>query len=216
MSSFDFSDRALDRLRETVRAGLSEYRFRHIAEVERMIVRLGELYLPDELPMLRAAALLHDLTKELPTPEQEYLLASHGILLSESDRLSPKLYHAWTAALRIPEDYPHFAREDLVTAVRYHTTGRKGMTLPEMLLYLADFIDESRLFGDCVRLRAEFWDADPRAMSAAERITHLYRVLVHTVDATVAHLLADGRIVSVDSIEMRNDLLARLEAALPR
>ena len=213
MSALDFSEASLDRLREEVRSGLSDYRFRHIAEVERMIVRLGRLYLPDRLPMLRAAALLHDLTKELPTPEQEYLLQSGGILLSDADRLSPKLYHAWTAALRIPESYPYLASEELITAVRYHTTGRAGMTLPEMLLYLADFIDESRSFDDCVRLRAEFWDAEPEAMSPEARLLHLYRVLIHTVDATVAHLLRDGRPISVDSIEMRNDLIARVASA---
>ena len=211
MNHFDFSESSLDALRASIRSGLSEYRFRHIAEVESMIVRLGELYLPDEIPMLRAAALLHDFTKELPAEEHERILAEHGILIPEVCP-SQSLYHAVTAALLIPEHFPTLASDVLVSAVRYHTTGRAGMTMPEMLLYLADFIDESRTFDDCVLARRAFWDANPAAMSASERQKHLYRSLIDTVDRTVASLLRRASPISLDSIRMRNDLLTALKS----
>ena len=210
MPSFDFSEQALSALRRSVRDGLTEYRFRHIAEVERMIARLGALYLPSDLPRLRAAALLHDFTKELSAEEHEKILRSHGILLTDEDRLSPKLYHAVTAALTIPEAYPHLADDEIVRAVRYHTTGRAGITVFEMLLYLADYIDESRTFESCVQLRNAFWDAEPHRMDEEARMKHLLRVLVQSVDRTVSALVAEGSPISADSIEMRNDLLCRL------
>ena len=171
-----FTKERLDTLRRSVGEGLSEYRYRHILEVERMIVRLGTVYLPDRIPELRAAALLHDFTKELSSAEHERILSSHGILLSESDRLSPKLYHAVTAAIRIPELFPELATADTVSAVRYHTTGRESMTLFEMLLYLADYIDESRTFSDCVALREFFFSKDLPALSEEERL-ELVRLL---------------------------------------
>lgn len=211
MNPFDFSEISLHTLRESVKGGLSEYRFRHIAEVENMIVRLGRLYLPTELPRLRASALLHDFTKELSAQEHERILASHGILLTDADRLSPKLYHAVTAALTIPEVYPALADETVIRAVRYHTTGRADMTLFEMLLYLADYIDESRTFHDCVALRSYFWDACPEAMGETERLLHLYRTLIRSVDYTVESLLKEGAPISIDSIHMRNALIARLQ-----
>ena len=209
MPAYDFSDATLNALRESIRKDLSDYRFRHIAEVENMIVRLGELYLPDEIPMLRAAALLHDFTKELPREEHERILREHGILSTEAC-LSPSLYHAVTAALLIPERFPTLASETLVSAVRYHTTGRHGITTAEMLLYLADFIDESRTYDDCIRVRQAFWDADPASMNEADRLTHLYKILIETVDKTVLSLLRRASPISPDSIRMRNDLIARL------
>ena len=39
---------------------ISDKRFLHTKGVEEEIVRLGEIYLPDKIPELRAAALLHD------------------------------------------------------------------------------------------------------------------------------------------------------------
>ena len=212
MNTFDFSESALSALRDTVREGLSEYRFAHIAAVERMIVRLGALFLEDEIPMLRAAALLHDFTKELSETEHERIFASHGILLSDEDRLFPKLYHGVTASLLIPEVFPQFASDDLLRAVRYHTAGRAEITLPEMLLYLADYIAESRKYNDCVRLRAYFWLAKPETMTMGERTAHLYRTLIRSVNSTVYHLTENGEAISPDSIRMRNDLITRLRA----
>lgn len=211
MSSFDFSDRTLDALRESVKSGLSEYRFCHIAEVEKMIARLGALYLPEEIPMLRAAALLHDFTKELSVPEHERIFKKHGILHARQICPSPKLYHAVTAAFEIPRVFPALASPALLCAVRYHTTGRADMTMPEMLLYLADYIDESRTFADCVALRAAFWDAHPEEMDTQERIKHLYRILIRSVDQTVLSLIRESSPISPDSIHMRNDLIARLQ-----
>lgn len=209
MPAYDFSDAALDALRAEVQKDLSDYRFRHIAEVESMIVRLGALYLPDEIPMLRAAALLHDFTKEDSDEVHEKILLQHGILIRE-ECPSPKLYHAVTAALLIPERFPTLASETLVSAVRYHTTGRAGMETAEMLLYLADFIEDSRTFGDCVSVRQAFWDADPASMNETDRLSHLYKILIETVDKTVISLIRRASPISPDSIRMRNDLIVRL------
>lgn len=210
MTERNFTEAELDALRGSVLSGLSEYRARHILEVERMIVRLGALYLPHRISALRAAALLHDFTKELSPSEHEKILASHGILQSDGVYLSTKLYHAETAALLLRERYPDFATDEIVSAVRYHTTGRSGMTLFEMLLYLADYIDESRTFDDCVRLRELFFSADPDAMSERERIAHLYGTLIRSVDYTVSALAREGAPTSPLSLHMRDDLRQRL------
>ena len=208
----EFSEHELAALRASALEGLSEYRARHIREVEVMIRRLGGIYLADRISELSAAALLHDFTKELSPSEHERILASHGILLSDEDRLSPKLYHAVTAALLLPERYPDFATEEIVSAVRYHTTGRRNMTLFEMLLYLADYIDGSRTFNDCVALRSFFFSKDLSAATPHEKLSHLYETLIRSVDYTVKALVDEGAPISPDSINLRNDLIARLRS----
>lgn len=207
MANYDFSESALDALRAQIEGGLSEYRFCHIAAVEAMIARLGALYLPHEIPMLRAAALLHDLTKEFSNKKHEEILSSHGIIVTDEDRISPKLYHAVTASLLIPEEFPTFAAPALVSAVRYHTTGRADITVFELLLYLADYIDESRTFDDCIYLRDYFWGKHPEKMTDAERLDHLYDTVIRSVDLTVASLTKEAAPISADSIHMRNRLI---------
>ena len=96
------TEERLNRLRETVRARLSEKRCRHTLAVEDMAARLCALYCPEETEKLRAAALLHDITKELSVSEQVVLCHAYGIPISEDDLLAPKTLHARTAAAQIP------------------------------------------------------------------------------------------------------------------
>ena len=202
-----FDEGMLGRLRDSVAASMSQKRFVHTAAVEKMAARLGELYVPDKIDILRAAALLHDITKEYSAERQVEICRSCGIIITKQDILTPKTFHAKTAAALIPALYPDFADDEVINAVRWHTTGRAGMTLPEKLVYLADYIDESRTFPDCVALRSLFWDAEPGEMGAEERMAHLNRVLIRSFDMTLASLIEDGAPVSDDTFSARNDLI---------
>ncbi len=199
----------LNALRKHVGQTLSPKRFAHTVAVEEMVVRLCALYCPEEELPLRAAALLHDRTKELSTEEQIALSKQLGLPVSQGDKLSPKTFHARTASALIPVEYPQFAHPTVVSAVRWHTTGHAGMTLTEKLLYLADYIDDSRTFPSCVMLRKSFWDADPASMSKEARESLLCDVLLLSYDMTIHDLLAEKHPIDADTIASRNELLAQ-------
>ena len=202
-----FEESALAGLREAVISQMSPKRFHHTAAVEDMVARLATVYCPEEIPALRAAALLHDITKEYDIPTQIRLLREAGEEVLPGDEFSHKTFHARTAALLIPERYPDFACDTVISAVRWHTTGRENMTLTEQLLYLADYIDESRIFPDCVRLRSFFWDARPENMSEEEKRIHLRRTLIMSFDMTMRALLSEGAVISPDTAYARNRLV---------
>ena len=201
----------LDALRERVMSRMSQKRFRHTLAVEEMIIRLCALYCPEQCMTMRAAALLHDVTKELKNEEQIALCAEYGIDLTEADLLSPKTLHARTAAAKIVREFPEYADPVIIDAVRWHTTGHAGMTLTEKLLYLADYIDESRTFPSCVLLRRYFFGAHPHEMDREERAALLCDTLLLSYDMTVRDLLSEEKPVAVDTVAARNELL--IEAA---
>lgn len=201
------NEKMLDELRGAVSERMSPKRFRHTAEVEKMAEYLGSLYVPEEIPELRAAALLHDLTKEYTTEHNLKICAERDIPLDANAIYAPKTLHAITAAALIPERFPDFATDKIIGCVRWHTTGREGMTLCEKLIYLADYIDMSRTFEDCVRLREIFMEAQPEKMSEEQRLAHLRRVLITSFDMTVRGLLFDGLPVSTDTVSARNQLI---------
>ena len=212
-SKYPFGDAELAALRESVIARMSPKRFTHTAAVEDMVSRLATLYCPQEIPALRAAALLHDVTKEYDTDTHAAILEKAGQPVKPAERLAHKTLHARTAAWLIPTDYPAFNCETVVNAVRWHTTGREGMTLTEQLLYLADYIDESRIFPDCVRLRNYFWSANPENMSEEDRLAHLRRTLIMSFDMTMRALINECAVISPDTALARNELvLAELTA----
>ena len=75
-------------LREKLRSVLSEHRYEHTLGVERAAVRIGERCLPEMICELRAAALLHDVAKEMKMEKQQEILGQiSGV--TESDILSP-------------------------------------------------------------------------------------------------------------------------------
>lgn len=173
----DFSERALDALREHLRATMSEKRFAHTLGVEQTVAEMAAFYCPEKVAMLRAAALLHDCTKEYDEAQTREVLKAARVALSPDEEESPQIWHAITAAAQIPQLYPDFADSELLQCVRWHTTGRAGMTTPEALLYLADVIEPTRTYPACVALRRRFFDADPAAMTKDARAAHLCDVL---------------------------------------
>ena len=100
----------------------------------------------------------------------------------------------------IPVELPELNDAEIISAVRYHTTGREGMTLTEKIIYIADYIDETRTFPDCITLREMFWGSDVESMSEAERLLHLDRVVLRSLEMTVADLIECGRVINSDTL----------------
>ena len=203
----------LDGLRSQVAERMSPKRFYHTVAVENMIARLCGLYCPEHTLRMRCAALLHDITKEIKTEGQLALCERYGLEVTPTDLLSPKTFHARTAAALIPEEFLEFFDPMIVDAVRYHTTGRMGMSLTEKLLYLADYIDDSRTFESCVKLRDFFFSAEPEAMNSEQRMLHLNKTLLLSFDMTVKDLLEEGKIVAADTVDARNSILLEIANA---
>lgn len=186
---------------------MSEKRFRHTIEVEKMAVTLGEIFLPDKINLLRAAALLHDITKEYSFEMQIKLCAQYDLDIKEENYYAPKTLHAITAAACIEREYPEFASEEVIGCVRWHTTGRADMELSEKLIYLADYIDMSRDFEDCVRLRNYFFGADMTNLSHEEKLNHLDDTLIMSYNMTISGLAEGDRVISSDTVAARNALI---------
>ncbi len=131
---------------------LSPARAQHSFNVAEEAVRLAKQYGADP-QRAEVAGLLHDYMKETPAKQQLQLLAQFGIIVQETERCAPKLLHAMTGALMARE---HFGVTDpsVLDAIRYHTTGRAGMTLLEKVIYIADFVSADRTFPGVEELRA--------------------------------------------------------------
>lgn len=100
----------------------------------------------------RRAAILHDCTKYLTLEEQLKLCEKYGILLDSLEQKTLKLIHAKSAAMLARDVFGE--PEDVCDAIRWHTTGRAGMSTLEKVLYLADYMEPGREFDGVERLRA--------------------------------------------------------------
>lgn len=204
-------EQQLNTLKEQVAGRINGKRLTHTCGVEREITALSRLFAPEEEYRLRASALLHDITKQLSLEKQLQLCDEFGIIYTSGEKLMPKTFHARTAVEVIKRDFPGFDDEYILSAVRYHTTGRANMTIGEKLLYLADYIEDTRTFEDCVKLRDYFYSSLARTDSERGRQTVLCDTLILSFDMTIRGLIDDGTPVHCDTFEARNYLIGERE-----
>ncbi len=206
MENSIITEKMLEVLRKEISSLMSASRFKHTLGVENTAKELARLYCPELEAELCAAALLHDITKELGMAAQAEILARHGIRLKEEYIKAPATLHAITAAAIIPESYTRYATPTVINSVRYHTTGRADMTLAEKIIYIADFIEPNRQHQVCQDLRRAFFDAEPYKMSAEQRLLHLDTVILTSLEATLAHLEELGGFISPDTKEAQEHI----------
>lgn len=137
-----------------IRERLSDFRYEHSLRVADSAVYLAEKYGWDKKKAY-LAGLSHDVLKEMTEEDAEKFFAEENICLSSLEKSAPKLWHAIAGACYLRKVYGF--GEDIITAVRYHTTGRENMSVGEKILFVADFISADRNYPgvDDMRRRAE-------------------------------------------------------------
>ena len=146
----DLKHLPLERLRPVALSCLDHRRIPHVLGTEQEAARLAERWGAD-VEKARRAALLHDCTKKLNLPEQLALAERFRVPLDEMERREIKLLHSKTGAGIAEAVFG--IDEEITGAIRWHTTGRGGMTLLEKVLYLADYIEPTRDFSGVEALR---------------------------------------------------------------
>lgn len=126
-------------------------RFKHSKNVAKEAVRLAKKYGADT-NKAEIAGILHDATKETDGQEQLELIEKAGITLTEMERSSSKLWHAISGSAYVQTELD-VTDWEIIDAIRYHTTGRAGMTLLDKIIFLADFISADRDYDGVDRMR---------------------------------------------------------------
>lgn len=141
-----YSDLSLDEITEILKGNLPEKRFIHSLNVAERAVFLAWKYGADT-DKAYFAGLVHDICKGFTHEEQHRIIESAGIRLDEESEASPKIWHATAGSVYI-RDRLGVKDPDIINAVRYHTTGRAGMSILEKVIYMADLTSRERDYPD--------------------------------------------------------------------
>lgn len=178
-----------DEFREIIRARLTEKRFIHSLNVAAEAKKLAEHYGADADKAF-TAGLLHDILKDAPLVSQRDYLMLNGVELSSCELVAPKLWHAMAGAQYIEKELG-VDDADIVTAVRYHTTGREKMSLLEKILYIADYISKDRSYDGVERMRDKAY-------------TVLELAMLEGLQFTIKELADNRLVIHPDTIEAYN------------
>lgn len=171
---------------------LSEYRYRHSLNVAESAVMLAKQYGADQ-NKARLAGILHDITKETPLDVQYGYIIKGGESISKLERNNPSVIHQKAGAAYCLLELG-ITDCDVLGAVRWHTTGRRGMTLLERVVYTADFISADRSYPDVDEMRRL------AGMS-------LESAMLYSLKYTINKLVDKTELIHPDTLECYNDLL---------
>lgn len=121
---------------------LSEKRVIHSIGVANEAKKLAKKYGADE-EKAYLSGLLHDIAKEMPADEKIKMCKRYRIKLDPLMKRQIDLSHSFLSA-EISKNRFDISDVDMLNAMRYHTTGRKKMSLLEKIVYVADCIEPNR------------------------------------------------------------------------
>lgn len=179
---------------------LVEKRYIHSLNVADSARELAIKYGADE-EKAYFAGLVHDVMKNASEEEQLQIMEKGGIILSRTEKENKKLWHAMAGEcyLRLEKG---ITDGDILNAVRYHTTGRAGMSLLEKVVYIADYISVERDYDDVDVMR-------DLSMNKG-----LDEAALYALKFSFKSLSKKEKLIHTDSVEYYNELIIEREGKI--
>lgn len=181
-------DDGLNRYRELLRGKLNPRRLFHSECVSECAGVLAERY-GASVEKARLAGLLHDVMKNAPANEQLALMPD----ITPLELLNSKVWHQISGEAFLRQN-GIVTDEEILGAVRWHTTGKAGMTLLEKIIYVADFISADRDYKD---------------VEVVRRLAYisLEHAILYTSRYTVNKMVSQDLLLHPATVECYNDML---------
>ncbi len=171
---------------------LSEKRFMHCINVSQTAAKLAENY-GVNVENARIAGLLHDVCKEMPDNILIEILRKNRF--EGVNRVSPKVRHGFAGYFFLKNDWK-ISNYDILNGVKYHTVGRKGMSLFEKIIFVADYISPERPWDDIDEL-------------TEMAFVDINRVALKKVSTYIISCIKRHQLVHTYTVDFYNDIIAK-------
>lgn len=135
---------SIDEIKLYLKANLAEKRYIHILGVADIAKKIAKLNGISE-EKAEIAGLAHDVAKNLSKVKMKEIINEHNIVLSEVEENNANLWHSIIGPIEA-KDKLGIEDEEILDAIRWHTTGKEHMSILTKIIYIADMIEPSRNF----------------------------------------------------------------------
>ena len=198
---------AIETLKDRVAEYIGTSRMTHTLGVCETALRIADCFKNIDRDDLMAAALLHDVAKELDTAVQLDLIREYRVPVSGEDLETLPALHSFAAVALIKRDFPQYCKDNIISAVAKHTLGDVSMTLFDKIVYISDYVEPGRTHPACVAVRDRLF----AALSASNEVGNELAVnaaIIESVKNTEEYLSAKGSKINSRSREMLRYLLS--------
>ncbi len=133
---------SVNKITEDLQKCLKKSRFEHTLGVAKTAKEMAEIFHvnPNKAYL---AGMLHDCAKNLNDDELIKICNENNIPVTDSEKTSPYLLHGKAGAYLAEKKYG-ITDEQVLSAIIWHTTGRKNMSELEKIIFSADYIEPGR------------------------------------------------------------------------
>lgn len=195
----------LDKAKNWLSQHLSHERFEHSLGAHEKAVELAEkFHLPiEERERAAIGGLLHDAAKLMSPAELLDYCDRYNLSIDDIDRKTPQTLHPFVGAELVREAF-NIQDPDILNAIRFHTTGRAGMSRVEKIVYIADKIEGNT--------RNPLYIQKMTAPLDARNAWSLDLTMLYILDSTIQFLMEKHQVIHPRTIEARNDFVSKLRA----
>ena len=137
---------------EILKSRLTPQRLYHSICVAEQAKHLAEKFGGDS-EKAYTAGLIHDIMRYEPVEKMLELIENDEQILTESEKNITVTLHAIAGEIFLRKELG-VTDSEILSAVRWHTTGKEDMTLLEKIIYVADLTSEDREYPDILEVRA--------------------------------------------------------------
>lgn len=184
--------KSIEFMKEYLQDNLVKGRYLHTLGVVETAIKLAKLHGVD-LKKAEIAALSHDIAKNVPKEDLLSIINENNIDLSIYEENTKELWHSIAGPVLAKKHF-YIEDEEILSAIRWHTTGKENMSKLDKIIYLADMVEPSRNFPGVEELRKDCEEDLDKAMLNA--LTH-----------TIKYLLDKGCLVDINTVNARNYLV---------
>lgn len=181
-----------NRALQLVKKQLTDKRFEHTLGVMETAIQLANKFGVNP-KKAEIAAIFHDYAKFRDVAEMEEIIRQENmpeqLLLFHSE-----LWHAPVGAY-LARVEAGIVDDDILQAIRYHTTGNKQMNKLDKIIFLADYIEPGRSFSEVDEVRKV-------------ALENLDAAVILALKNTIKYLLDKNQLIYPDTLETYNVLVS--------
>lgn len=171
---------------------LSKKRYQHSCQVAGLAEKIAEYYHISSRKA-KILGLIHDCAKDYSFGQLKESMEKYHIHLNEIERLIPGIWHAYIGA-EIARDIFRIHDQEMLDAIKYHSTASKQLSLLGKILYIADKIEPGRNIENIGKVKELVWKDINQAM-------------LELLNQELKQLIDSNLIIHPDTLQARNKIL---------
>ncbi|NRT32864.1 bis(5'-nucleosyl)-tetraphosphatase (symmetrical) YqeK [Clostridium beijerinckii] len=182
-----------------LKSNLLEKRYMHtlgVADTAKMLAKLNGV----SEKKAEIAGLAHDVAKNLSIDKMREMIKENNVIISEIEEKNMNLWHSIVAPIEA-KDKLGIDDDEILDAIRWHTTGKEDMSTLTKIIYIADMIEPGRNFDGVDEIRRATFE-------------NLDKGVYFGLTSSIKVLLARNLLIDENTIKARNYFLFNPEFKL--